>query len=113
MRFVVAAAAFSLLAPGQEQAVDELIRRRMTDEHIAGMTVAVVQKGQPAFVRGYGLCNLELEVPCRPESVFRIGSVSKQFIATGVMLLVAEAKLSLEAPLRTYFPEGPAWWDKV
>ncbi|MCI0571744.1 MAG: serine hydrolase [Myxococcaceae bacterium] len=74
-----------------------------------GCAVAVARRGEVVLSRGYGLAHLELGVPITPDTVFEAGSVSKQFTAAGVMLLVQEGRLKLDAPVRTWLPElkGP------
>lgn len=52
--------------------------------------------GKIIKAEGYGLANIELNVPTRPDTVFKIGSVSKQFISAGVLLLIQEGKISLD-----------------
>jgi CubicO group peptidase (beta-lactamase class C family) len=86
--------------------VDKLfVRWDRTDS--PGCALAVVRDGQIVYMRGYGMANLELDVPITPESVFYIGSVSKQFVAFCVALLAEQGKLSLEDDIRKYLPEMP------
>jgi len=72
-----------------------------------GCALAVVKDGHIAYKKGYGMANLELDVPITPESVFYTGSVSKQFVAFCVALLAKQGKLSLEDDIRKYLPEMP------
>lgn len=72
-----------------------------------GCALAVVKDGQIIYKRGYGLANLELGVPITDQSVFYIGSVSKQFTAFCVALLAKEGKLSLDDDIRKHIPEMP------
>ena len=58
------------------------------------------------LAKGYGLANVEHQVPVKPETVFQSGSVGKQFTATAVMLLVEQGRVSLDDPITKYFPEG-------
>src|SRR5689334_12875117 len=69
-----------------------------------GCAVAVVQKGKIIHKKGYGMADLERGVAITPETIFDIASVSKQFTATAVLLLVAEGKLSLDDDVRKYVP---------
>ena len=77
-----------------------------------GAAIIVVKDGRVIFRRAYGVANLELKVPLRPEMVFRLASVTKQFTAVAVMMLVDEGKLKLDDPLANYFPDYPAG-DKI
>src|SRR5947208_15012267 len=59
---------------------------------------------------GFGLGNIELQVPVEPRTIFQSGSVGKQFTATAVMMLVEEGKIGLDDPLTRLFPGAPASW---
>ncbi len=72
-----------------------------------GCAVGVAENGAPTFFRGYGLADLEHDVPIAPDTIFEAGSVSKQFTAAAVLLLAHEGKLSLDDPVRRYIPELP------
>lgn len=78
-----------------------------------GAAVIVTQKGRTIFRKGYGMANIELKVPIRPDMAFRIGSVTKQFTAVGVLMLIQEGKLSLDADVTTYLPDYPTHGEKI
>ena len=65
-----------------------------------GAAVIVVKDGQVVYRKAYGMADLELGVPLEPESVFRLGSVTKQFTAVAVMMLVEQGKLGAAGPHR-------------
>jgi CubicO group peptidase (beta-lactamase class C family) len=67
-----------------------------------------MQDGKILFRRGYGLANLETKTPMRPEMVFQIGSVTKQFTSTAILMLVEQLKLSLDDDIRKYLPDYPS-----
>jgi len=73
----------------------------------------VARKGRTIRAEGYGLANVELSVPVKPETLFQSGSVGKQFTATAVMMLVEARKIGLDDPLSKFFPQAPAWWKQV
>ena len=73
----------------------------------------VSKSGKPIRTEGYGVSNLELNVPAKPETIYQSGSVGKQFAATAVMMLVEAGKVGLEDPLTKYFPEAPSSWKQV
>ena len=73
----------------------------------------VSRRGRIIRAQGYGLANVELQVPVKPETIFQSGSVGKQFTATAVMMLVEEGKIGLGDPLTKYFPDAPPSWKKV
>jgi CubicO group peptidase (beta-lactamase class C family) len=70
-----------------------------------GMSVAVVRDGRIVYSRGYGMANLEYGVRNTPSTVFHVASLSKQFTAFAVHLLVQDGKLSLDDEVRKYVPE--------
>jgi CubicO group peptidase (beta-lactamase class C family) len=77
------------------------------------MSVAVVRQGKLVYAKGFGFADLENDVKAKPDTVYRIGSVTKQFTATMVMQLVQEGKLKLDDPMRKHLPDLPEAWDKV
>ncbi|MDP2497904.1 MAG: serine hydrolase [Candidatus Palauibacterales bacterium] len=78
------------------------------DTRSPGCAVGVRRDGETLLARGYGMANLEHGIPIAPESVFRIGSVSKQFTAAAVLLLARDGTLSLDDPVRRWVPELPS-----
>jgi D-alanyl-D-alanine carboxypeptidase len=78
-----------------------------------GAAIIVVKGGRVIFRKGYGLANLELTVPVRPETVFRLCSVTKQFTAVAVMMLVEQGKLALDDPITKFFPDYPTDGRKI
>ncbi len=70
-----------------------------------GGVVAVVRGGEVVFAKGYGSAHLEHDAPITPETVFYIGSVSKQFTAFAAALLAEQGRIDLDADVQTYLPE--------
>jgi len=110
---VVVQSGCQALAVDQTDVVDNYVRAEMTKQRIPGLALLVSRGGQVIRARGYGLANVELQVPVKPETIFQSGSVGKQFTATAVMMLVEEGKIGLEDPLTKYFPDAPPPWKKV
>jgi len=100
-------------ATDQIDPVDDYIHTEMAKQHVPGLALLVSRGGQVIRAQGYGLANVELQVPVKPETIFQSGSVGKQFTATAVMMLVAEGKIGLEDPLTKYFPDAPSTWKQV
>jgi CubicO group peptidase (beta-lactamase class C family) len=100
-------------AADQTDAVDEYIRAEMGKQHIPGLALLVSRGGHVIRAQVYGMANVELQVPVKPETIFQSGSMGKQFTATAVMMLVEEGKMGLEDPLTKYFPDAPAAWKQV
>jgi CubicO group peptidase (beta-lactamase class C family) len=78
-----------------------------------GCALGIARNGTPVFQNGYGMANLELDVPITPASIFHVASVSKQFTAMSVMLLAADGKLSLDDDIRKYLPEVPDYGQRI
>jgi CubicO group peptidase (beta-lactamase class C family) len=93
--------------------VDSFVQASMRQQRIPGLALAVMRDGQIIKAQGYGLGNIELNVPVSPQTVFQSGSVGKQFTATGVMMLVEEGKVGLDDKVTKYFPGAPDSWNKI
>jgi len=78
-----------------------------------GCALGILQDGSVAYARGYGLASVEHGVPIGPDTVFDIGSVSKQFTAMSVLLLERDGKLSLDDDIRKYLPEIPDYGRRI
>ena len=80
---------------------------------VPGCSLGVFQNGILIYGRGYGMANLEYDIPNSTQSVFRIGSTAKQFTAACIVLLAEAGKLKLQDPIRKYFPNLPAVDDDI
>jgi CubicO group peptidase (beta-lactamase class C family) len=78
-----------------------------------GAAVIVIKEGKSFFAKGYGLADLEKKIPCTTNTNFRLASVTKQFTAMAVLILVAREKLSLQDRLPKFFPEFPAYGETI
>jgi D-alanyl-D-alanine carboxypeptidase len=87
--------------------VDALVADAMRDGRTPAVSVAVARGGRIVLAKGYGLANVELNVPATPDTVYRIGSITKQFTAAAVMQLVEQGKMSLDDPIEKYLPDYP------
>jgi CubicO group peptidase (beta-lactamase class C family) len=101
------------LTLAQVDSVDTFVLTEMANRRIPGLALAVIQNGALVKVKGYGLANIELDVPVTPQIVFQSGSVGKQFTATAIMQLVEEGKLRLDDRLTKYFPQSPDSWRDI
>lgn len=84
-----------------------------TNNDSPGCALGVSRDGNVVYQNGYGMANLELDVPITPASIFHVASVSKQFTAMAVMLLVRDGKLSLDDDVRRHLPELPDYKHKI
>jgi CubicO group peptidase (beta-lactamase class C family) len=83
----------------------ELVKAYAADD--PGAAVLVRWRGKTVLRKGYGMANLDLEVPVAPEQVFEIGSVTKQFTAAAILRLAEQGKLELSDPIQKYLPDFP------
>jgi len=72
-----------------------------------GCPLSVMKDGRIIYERGYGMADLEHNVPITPTTIFHVASMSKQFTAASILLLAQAGKLSLDDPVRKYIPELP------
>lgn len=73
----------------------------------------VARAGKVIFSKGYGLANAELDVPNAPQTIFRLGSITKQFTAAAILLLQERGKLSVQDPICKYVDNCPGAWGEV
>jgi D-alanyl-D-alanine carboxypeptidase len=93
--------------------VDDIVNAALKRQSVPGMSVAVVREGKIVKAEGYGLANAELNVRATPQTVYQIGSVSKQFIAAGIMMLVQDGRMSLDDKASKYLAATPAAWQAI
>ena len=82
-------------------------------EGMPGAAVMVIRDGEAVLNRSYGLASVEDGIPVQPGTNFRLASVTKQFTATAVLMLVDEGRLSLDDSIRKFFPGFPAFADDI
>lgn len=93
-------------APELEAFVDGVVRRAMSRDHIAGVTLSVVQNGQVVLKKGYGFSNLGQRKPVDPDTtLFRIASISKTFTWITLMNEIESGHMRLDGPVNLYLPE--------
>jgi CubicO group peptidase (beta-lactamase class C family) len=97
----------------QADPVDDYVTAEMRAQRIPGLALGVYRNGETLKAQGYGLANVELNVPVKPATIFQSGSVGKQFAATAVMMLVEEGRVGLDDPITKYFPGAPDNWSNV
>lgn len=106
------AAAATPVPPGAIDRVDTIVREGL-EKHVASYSVAVVQDGRLVLARGYGFADLENSVPAVAETVYRLGSITKQFTSMAVMQLAEQGKLKLDDELTKFLPDYPTAGHKV
>jgi len=115
LNFPILTAALLILTLGSVRAdnVDDYIEKQLRELHIPGASLAVVRDGQVVRARGYGLADIELNVRATEDTVYEIGSNTKQFTAAAVMMLVEQGKIALDDKITKYFPEAPESWSSI
>jgi CubicO group peptidase (beta-lactamase class C family) len=88
-------------------AIDSVATEGIEAGRAAGMSIAVIQNGEPVLVKAYGSADLELNVPTPADAVYEIGSVTKQFTAVALLMLVEEGTVSLDDDFSKWFPDYP------
>lgn len=78
-----------------------------------GAAVLVKKQGQVIFRKGYGLANMELQVPVEPDMIFRLGSITKQFTAVAILILNEQGKLSLQDEITKFLPDYPTQGKRI
>ena len=85
--------------------VDSVARSYVAEKHLVGLSVGVAQDGRIVFARGYGFASLADRAPVTPATAFAIGSVTKQFTCSAVLLLQESGRISMQDPVAKYYPE--------
>jgi len=84
-----------------------------SQENSPGIAVLVMKDGKVIYKKGFGLANMETETPITPETIFDLASIGKQFTAMCIMMLTERGKLAYDDPLSKFFPEFPAYAEKI
>ena len=90
-----------------EARVDAAVKAAMEREHIPGVSIGIQNGDQVLIARGYGFADVENEVAATEHTVYRIGSITKQFTAAGILLLEERGKLHVGDDLSVFLPDYP------
>jgi D-alanyl-D-alanine carboxypeptidase len=114
-RLIAILFAVSFAAPTIVRAdpTDDFVRAEMKRQNIPGLSLAILTDGQIIKAAGYGVADRATKIPATPDTVYKIASVSKQFIATGIMLLVQDGQIGVDDPISKYFEDTPATWSAI
>jgi CubicO group peptidase (beta-lactamase class C family) len=96
-----------------QRTVDSLVAAALSEGPVAGISVALVRGSDSVVMKGYGFADIENDVPATAQTVYRIGSVTKQFTSAAVMQLVEQGRLSLDDSIGKHLPTVPAGWRGV
>lgn len=103
----------TISARADDDVVDRYVRAQLAERNIPGAAIAVVKNGKVIKTNGYGIASVEFNAPATKETVFEIGSVSKQITAAAVMLLVEDSKINLDEKISKYLPHTPDTWKNI
>jgi CubicO group peptidase (beta-lactamase class C family) len=93
--------------------MDSIAKSPVVEGRVAGLAVAVVRGADTLLLKGYGKADLEWDVPMATDAVFEIGSVTKQFTSTAVLMLRDAGKLDLDADITHYLPDYPTRGHRI
>ena len=108
-----AAADAQIQAGGEYRVVERIVRDEMHKQNIPGLAITMLRDGKIVHQLALGMANLEHKVPVATETAFSIGSLSKQFIASAIMLLEQEGSIDLDAKISRYLSDVPDAWSMI
>jgi D-alanyl-D-alanine carboxypeptidase len=100
-----AGGAQAILEVGTQQKIDVVVNQTLASTGVPSVSLAVVGNGRMVYEQAYGYSNLETRTLARPEMRYCIGSITKQFIATSVLMLAEQGKLKLDDPVSKFVPD--------
>src|SRR5215470_10780201 len=92
--------------------MDQIVQSYVSNRTFAG-SVLVARGNEVIVSKGYGLANVEWNVPSSPSARFKVASITKQFTAAAILLLEERGRLKIDDPVKTHLPEAPATWDRI
>src|SRR5262245_52598167 len=95
-----------------ELRIQTLVARAMQDQHIPGLALGVIRDGELS-TRAFGLAHIETKTPLAPDTIFQIQSITKQFVAVAVMMLIEQGDFSLTTPIGQLLPDLPQPWREI
>ena len=95
------------LSAAKRAQIEKAVSAFMTANSVPGVSVALVQHGQPVWSAGFGMSDLEDSAPATSSTLYRLGSISKSITAVAILQLCERGKLDLDAPVQKYCPAFP------
>lgn len=112
--FLLISSLFSSFASvAQQDSIDVFIAKQIKQQGIVGLSIGIVRNGKVVKAKGYGLANIELNVFASEKTVYKIASLSKQFVAAGIMKLVQEGRLKVSDPVTKFIKGAPPKWNSI
>ena len=97
----------ALSLPALADPIDDFAQAELERQKIPGLAVGIYRNGNIVKQQGYGLANVEHQIPVSADTVFQTASIGKMFAAAVVMLLVEDGKIHLDQSVRAYCPKRP------
>lgn len=91
----------------RKEEIEKLIQRSIENQGIPGLSVAIAANNELVYAKGFGLADVENDIPVSTDTKFRTASIAKSLTAVAIMSLVEEGKIELDAEVQTYCPEYP------
>lgn len=101
-----------LFAQNLERKIDSLITSKFKPEN-PGAVFMAVKNGKVIYRKAFGMANLEFDISMKPESVFEIGSMTKQFTAVSILMLAEQGKLKLDDEITKFIPDYPTNGNRI
>jgi CubicO group peptidase (beta-lactamase class C family) len=92
--------------------MDQVVQSYVSNGTFAG-SVLVARGSNVIVSKGYGLANVEWNVPSSPSARFKVASITKQFTAAAILLLEERGRLKIDDLVKMHLPEAPATWDRI
>mgnify|MGYP005989282647 CR=1 FL=1 len=106
----------AFISTGYSQSKEARINKLLNEkfkENTTGAVVLISKKGEAIYRKAFGLANLELNTKMQVQNVFEIGSMTKQFTAVSILMLVEQGKISLEDEITKFIPDYPTHGQKI
>lgn len=110
--FIIIGLALNISAQDTNAKFDEYLTTITKQGRFMG-SVLVARDGKVIYSKGYGMANIEFDIPNTPQTKFRLGSITKQFTAAAILLLQERGKLSVQDPVCKYIENCPKTWEPV
>ena len=110
---------FAIIKTNAQSLPDSIIKKidsffvQSDNKNTPGYAIGIVRNDSLIYAKGYGMANLEYEVPITPETIFHMASLSKQFTAFSIVLLAKQGKLNLNDDIRKYLSWFPDLKEKI
>lgn len=101
------------IARAQADKVDDYIKSEMDKRQIPGLALAIIKDGKVIKQKGYGIADVEQNIPVTPDTVFDLASMTKPITAQAILLLAEDGKLTLDDPLSSYITDAPESWRGI